>query len=398
MDLPLIIDGHLDLAYNALFHRRDLTRPIDVLREREDPGPGAQAPGHPDSLRDRPGVEALGAGVATVCLPELRSGGVGLVFGTIMARVQLPTDTLNDGVRTQEAACAIGQSHLHYYRALERRGELRIIRRAADLEAHLEDWHGPRCGTPVGLVVSMESADPILGPDQVEAWWESGLRSVSLTHFGVNTWGHGSGTRGGLYPPAYPLLDALRSFGVALDITHAADLAFWELLEYWDGPIHASHAMCRALVPGQRQLSDEMIGALAERDGVVGMVLCEPMVNPAAGLGAPPLAATGSRRPIAAIAEHIDHICQLTGSCRHVAIGSDLDGGFGREWSPVDLDTIADLRKLLAVLERRGYCPADIDAIAHGNLLRLLGRILPGDDDTGHDDTGPAGSGATQHV
>ena len=70
----------------------------------------------------------------------------------------------------------------------------------------------------------MESADPILGPDQVGWWHDQGLRSVGLTHFGANTWGHGTGTQGGLYACAYPLLDALAETNIALDLTHAADL------------------------------------------------------------------------------------------------------------------------------------------------------------------------------
>lgn len=353
----LIVDGHLDLAFNALHHRRDLTRSVQTLREREEiyrdgVGPPSRTPVHADALRQRPRVGV--GGIATVALPELRAGRVGIVLSTIMARVQMPTGLLTDGVRTQAAAHAVGQSHLHYYKALEGAGEITFLHTAADLEACLCTWQdSPGEGTPIGLVLSMESADPILGPDDVQAWYDAGLRSVSLTHFGANSWGHGTGTKGGLYPGAYPLLDALAAAGVALDVSHAADLTFWQLLDYWDGPVHASHCMCRSLVPGQRHLSDDMITAVAHRGGVIGMVLAEPM------------------------ADHIDHICQLTGSNEHVAIGSDLDGGFGHEWGPVDLDTIADLRKLPTRLEGRGFSADDIAAITHRNLLDFLRRVLP---------------------
>ena len=80
---------------------------------------------------------------------------------------------------------------------------------------------------------------------------------------------------------------------------------------------------------------------------------------------------------MAAIADHIDHICQIAGSNKHVAMGSDLDGGFGREWAPVDYDTIADLQKLPTLLERRGFNADDVDRITHGNLLGFLRRVLP---------------------
>jgi membrane dipeptidase len=373
----LMIDGHLDLAFNALHHRRDLTQSVQTLREREDlyrDGVGLKSV-HPDALRKQPRIGS--EGIATVSLPELRRGNVGIILSTIMARVQLPSGFLADGMRTQAAAHAIGQSHLHYYNALERAGELSFIRTCAELESCATAWQSAaQTKRTLGLVLSMESADPILGPDDVQNWYDAGLRSVSLTHFGANTWGHGTGTQGGLYQCAYPLLDALRDAGIALDVSHAADLTFWQLLDYWDGPLHASHCMCRSLVPGQRHLSDEMIRAVVERDGVIGMVLAEPMLNPAVNFDDLSTAPAVSTRPMAAIADHIDHICQLAGNNEHVAIGSDLDGGFGREWAPVDCDNIADLQKLPALLARRGFDDQDIDAIAHGNLLTFLRRVL----------------------
>lgn len=377
-DPVLIVDGHLDLAFNALHHRRDLTRDVQTLREREDLYRDGVTPQtlHPDALRKK--VRAGDEGIATVSLPQLRAGRVGLVISTIMARVQHPTTFLSDGMRTQVGAHAIGQSHLHYYKALERAGELRFVHTAGDLDVSVSAWQGsPDDKTPVGLILSMESADPILGPDDVQNWFDAGLRSVSLTHFGANTWGHGTGTRGGLYACAYPLLDAMRAAGMALDVTHAADLTFWQLLDYWDGPVHASHCMCRALVPGQRHLSDDMIKAVVERDGVIGMVLAEPMLNPAVNFDNLSTAPPYSTRPMMAIADHIDHICQLTGDNQHVALGSDLDGGFGREWSPVDFDTVADLQKMPSLLLRRGFDADDVDRILHGNLLAFLRRILP---------------------
>ena len=366
----LIIDGHLDLAFNALHHRRDLTQDVHVLRGREDPKP--PGPSHPDSLRDRKRPESTSRGTATVSLPQMRQGCVGIALSTIMCRVQMPTGLLDDGVRTQEAAHAMGQSHLHYYKALEREGQLRFIRDTKDLDAAIAAWQNPDSTTPIGLILSMESADPILDPEQVSWWWEQGLRSVGLTHFGANTWGHGTGTRGGLYADAYPLLDALAATNIALDLTHASDLVFWQLLDYWSGPVHASHCNCRALVPGQRHLSDEMIQAIAERGGVIGAVFAEFMLNPEINFDDPATYPQTARRSMSAVVDHIDYICQLVGNCNHVAIGSDLDGGFGREMAPIDYDTIADLQRFLDILERRGYSTDDIAAIAHGNLSRFF--------------------------
>jgi membrane dipeptidase len=218
----------------------------------------------------------------------------------------------------------------------------------------------------------MECADPILNPDQVPEWHAAGLRSVSLTHFGSNTYGHGTGTRGGLFPPAYPLMDALRKAGIVLDLTHAAELAFWQILEYWDGPVHASHCNCRALVPGQRHLSDEMIRTIAGREGVVGMVFAEQMLNPSWVWEDRATHRLTATRSMAAVAEHVDHVCQLLGSVDHIALGTDLDGGFGRDLAPTDLDTIANLQKFFDILRARGYGDEEVRKIAHGNLLRFF--------------------------
>ena len=367
----LIVDGHLDLAFSALFHRRDLTQTVQVLREREG-GMQESLSAHPDSLDRRRRVDIGNPGIPTVSLPEMRKGRVGVMLSTIMCRVQTPGPRSHNAVRTQAAAHAVGRSHLAYYQALEHRGEIRMIRCTEDLDACAASWNHPGPETPVGLILSMESADPILGPDQVYEWWDAGLRSVSLTHFGANTWGHGTGTEGGLYAVAYPLMDALRDVGMVLDLTHTSDMSFWQIMDYWDGPVHASHSNCRALVPGQRHFTDDMIKALVQRDGVIGSVFHEKMLNPNCNwddLSTYPQTAT---RSMSAVVEHMDHVCQLAGNCSHVALGTDLDGGFGREMAPVDLDTIADLQKFLDIMRKRGYSDRDVQNIAHGNLLRLF--------------------------
>ncbi|MDA0745266.1 MAG: membrane dipeptidase [bacterium] len=366
----LIIDGHLDMAFNALFYRRDLTQAVHLLREREDPIRGGISQ-HKDSLERRQGPQAKNYTV-TVTLPEMRKGHVGIMLSTIMARVQVPSGTSHNSVRTQGTAYARGQSHLHYYKALEREGQITFIKNAKDLDACVKSWENPKEDTPVGLILTAESADPILGPDQVQQWWDAGLRAVSLTHFGANSYGHGTGTVGGLYPPAYPLMDALKDAGMILDLTHAADLTFWEILDYWDGPVHASHCNCRALVPGQRHLTDDQIKALVERDAVIGMVFAEQMLSPTWNWDDPSTYYTTATRPMKAVVEHIDHICQLTGNCDHVAFGTDLDGGFGLELSPTDYNTAADLQRFPSILEAHGYSADDIDKICHGNLIRLF--------------------------
>jgi membrane dipeptidase len=151
-------------------------------------------------------------------------------------------------------------------------------------------------------------------------------------------------------------------------MSHFSDQAFWQALDLYDGPILASHNNCRALVPHQRQFSDAQLQAIMARDGVVGVAADAWMLKPGWVGGQ----STNVDVTLDHVVDHIDHICQLAGNPRHAAIGSDLDGGFGREQAPCDLDTIADLQRIPDLLEARGYEAEDIAAIMHGNWLRLL--------------------------
>jgi membrane dipeptidase len=155
-----------------------------------------------------------------------------------------------------------------------------------------------------------------------------------------------------------------------LDTTHLCDDAFWDALGIFRGPVWASHNNCRALVDHNRQFSDDMIRALIERDAVIGGALDAWMMVP--NWVRQQSTPEGMDCNLEKMLDHLDHICQLAGNTRHVGIGTDLDGAFGKEQSPYDLETIADLQKIPALLTKRGYAPADIEAIMHGNWLRFL--------------------------
>ncbi|HEY8744745.1 MAG TPA: membrane dipeptidase, partial [Chloroflexota bacterium] len=224
-----------------------------------------------------------------------------------------------------------------------------------------------------GFIISMEGADPIVSPEQVPEWYAAGLRIVGLTHYGVSTYAHGTGTEGGLTPLGKPLLQAMEAAGMLLDVTHLADQSMAEALDAFGGTVLASHHNCRALVPGDRQLTDDQIRRLVGRDAVIGAAMDDWMLYPGwvRGESDPGLVSLSD------VVDHIDHVCQLAGNSRHAAIGTDLDGGYGTEQTPGDLDTIADLQKLPALLEQRGYTRQDVENIMHGNWLRLLGQGLP---------------------
>jgi len=352
----LIVDSHLDLAFNALHLRRDLTQAASSVRETDAA-----------AVREE-------FGTSTVTLPELRRGRIGIVFGTIMVRIDPAGSYAGSGMRVQTQCYGAGRGHAAYYEVLERAGEIRIIRTARDLEEHARLWKTAvdTAKTPLGVVLAMESSDPIMDPEQVEHWHGIGLRCASLSHYGVGSWAHGTRTEGGLFSRARGLLEAFERRGIILDVTHLTDPGFREALDIYHGPVLASHHNCRALVPGQRQLDDDMLRALIERDAVIGTSFDLWMLDTRFERGKK----NPRRVGLEAVADHIDHVCQLAGSSRHAAIGSDLDGGFGVEQSPTGLDTIADVRDLAAVFDRRGYKHADQESIFSGNWIRLLGRVL----------------------
>lgn len=351
-----LIDSHLDLAWNALQWNRDLQQPLDVTRqsEREWTGPGR--------------------GMGTVSLSELRKGRVALCFATLLAR---STGHMVQHLDFSSAAQAYGIAHgqLAYYKALEQMAEVRLIRNRQELDEHMTRWQrweeNADLSQPMpGLVISMESADPILSADQLPAWKEAGVRIIGPAHYGPGRYAGGTSTETGLTALGIELLREMQGLGLILDLTHLTDRAFWEALELFDGTVLASHNNCRALVPHQRQFSNEQLQAIIERDGVIGAACDNWMLRP----GWVREAKNEGLVYLEDVVAQIDHVCQLAGSSDHAAIGSDLDGGFGREQSPADLNTIADLQKIAEILSARGYTDDDVKAIMHGNWLRLLRR------------------------
>jgi membrane dipeptidase len=346
----MIIDSHLDLSWNALSFKRDLTKSIEEIRRSEA--------GFADRKR----------GHNTVSFPELQKAGVAVCLATVLARCSKLNDPLLD-YPSREIASAMSMGQVEYYRIMESQGHMRMLRDWPALQAHVAEWQrADGSGTPLGYILAMEGADPILEPSQVELWWQRGLRVVEPVHYGVSYYAHGTGAPGGLTPKGRELLKAMEAVGMILDITHLADQSFWEAIEIYQGPVLASHHNCRVLVPRDRQLSDEQIKALVQRDAVIGAVFDSWMLYP----NYVPGETDNSLVSIERVIDHIDHVCQLAGNARHSAIGSDLDGGFGTEQSPRELNTIKDLQMIPDLLRKRGYAEADVQGIMHGNWLRFF--------------------------
>ena len=370
MEKPLIFDIHLDLSMNAMQWNRDLRWSLERIRRWE-----GQMTDHVDR------------GNNTVCFPEMHKGNVGLCVATLLGR-HSPYFHKLPGLSSPEQAWAQTQGQLAWYRVMTELGEMTPITNVAELDAHVELWKSsPPCddGTayvveskkqpgklPIGFVLSLEGADSIVMLDYLERSYNNGLRALGPAHYGPGRYADGTDSAGPLHPTGKELLKEMQRLGIILDVTHLCDQTFWDALDVYEGPLWASHQNCRTLAPWNRQFADDQIKAVVERDGLLGMAFDAIMMVPGwRYLKSKP---EDFQLKIERICDHVDHICQLAGSARHVCIGTDLDGGYGTEQTPMDLNSIADLQTLPGLFLARGYSEDDIEGFMHRNAVDFLRR------------------------
>lgn len=348
------IDAHLDLSMNALEWNRDLQLPVSAIREREK------------NMTDK-----IDRGKNTVSFPELRKGNIGLVVATQIARYVAPDNPLS-GWHSPEQAWAQTQGQLAWYRAMEEAGELVPVTDRRSLELQLAIWNdgSPNEGKPIGYILSLEGADSLITLNHLERAVNYGLRAVGPAHYGPGRYANGTDATGKMGQAGLDLLKEMDRLNLILDATHLCDDAFWQAMDHFQGPVWASHNNCRALVDHNRQFSDEMIKVLIQRGGVIGAAMDAWMIVP--GWVRRQSTPEALNCNLEKLCDHIDHICQLAGNVNHVGIGTDLDGGYGREQSPYDIDTIVDVQKIPDILRKRGYSEADLELLMHGNWLRFL--------------------------
>ena len=349
-----IVDAHLDLAMNAMEWNRDLRQPIHEINEREK------------GLKDKPD-----RGNATVCLPELRKGNIGLVVATQIGRYVAKGNPL-PGWHSAEQAWAQTQAQLAWYKAMEEQGEMVQVKDLRSLNIHLDIWKDDSSNEhkPIGYILSLEGADSLMTIEHLEKAYGYGLRALGPAHYGPGRYANGTDARGEMNKEGLELLKKMEELNIILDATHLCDDAFWQAMDNFHGNVWASHNMCRALVDHNRQFSDDMIKVLIERGAVIGAAFDAWMIVPKweRGKSTPKEMKCSMEK----VVDHIDHICQLAGNCLHVGIGSDLDGAYGKEQCPYDLETIADLQNIPSLLRKRGYSEKDVGNIMHENWIRFL--------------------------
>ena len=350
----MIIDAHLDLAMNAMEWNRDLRMPVSQIRDWEK------------SLSDKPD-----RGRGTVSLPALREGNIGLVVATQIARFAPPGYAF-PGWNSPEQAWAQTQAQLAWYRAMEAEGQMVQITHKRALEIHLAQWNDGSSTDqkPIGFILSLEGADSLIDLSYLEKAHEYGLRALGPAHYGLGRYANGTDATGKMGQQGLDLLKEMERLNIILDATHLCDDAFWQAMDHFHGAIWASHHNCRSLVDHNRQFSDDQFKVLIERGAVIGAAFDAWMIVPdwVRGKSTPKAMECNLDK----IIDHIDHICQLAGNSLHAGIGTDLDGGFGKEQCPYDLETIADLQDFPSLLRKRGYTDTDINNIMSENWLRFL--------------------------
>ncbi len=344
----LIVDAHEDIAYNALALQRDFRLSAHEKRalERESP---------------REGMALLG-------FPDLVRGNIRIVFGTLYVAPENGNPKIPGTVySTPEQAEEAARLQLSYYRSLAASPDITLVTTGKDLDDALQ---AP--APHLGLVVLMEGADPIVRPEDAGEWFKAGVRIVGPAWHGTRYAG-GTGAPGPLTDLGRRLMPELARAGFILDTSHLAEESFYQALDLFTGPVIASHSNARQLVPTDRQLTDDMIRAIIARDGVIGTVIFSGFLKHG-------WRDAGSKKQdvtLAHVLDHMKHVCDLAGDALHVGIGSDFDGGFGADETPLEIDTAADLQKLGQALAGAGFINEEIDNVLGGNWLRLLRRSLP---------------------
>ncbi len=257
---------------------------------------------------------------------------------------------------------------------------------------------GPMVPPRVAVLPSLEGADPLLGDvDNLFVFHDAGVRLLTLAWgdnpFCGSTYGEGTG----LTKKGGDLVAACESLGVVVDVSHLSDKGFADMCQVAERPFVASHSNCRTLCPSGRNLTDEMIRALAERGGVMGITLAPGFLSPeyyekersvlgrsfqtvlsgketfddaqareAASMAGVP------RPPLSLVVDHVKWAVNVGGE-DSVGLGGDLDGV---DYLPAGFEGAADYPRIEELLRDGGLTPRQIDKVCHENFLRVFQEVL----------------------
>ena len=221
----------------------------------------------------------------------------------------------------------------------------------------------------ISVLLTLEEGAVFKGdPAVVRSLYRLGARMATLTWNFENELGFPGispkneplvGAEYGLKPAGIEIVREMNRLGMIVDVSHLGDAGFWDVVKYCDAPFVASHSNARAICGHNRNLTDEMIGALADKGGVMGINFCGDFLNP-----------DGSSR-VEDMVRHMKHIRDVGGiGC--IGLGTDYDGIDGE----LELYDASQMPRLAEGLERAGFTAAEIEAIFHGNVLRAYKEVL----------------------
>lgn len=353
--LMFYVDAHEDIAYGTLALGRNISRPVEETRRREA---GSKVP-------------ELG-GTGTLGFQEMREAGVGLVFATLFT---LPVEEQKKGEMAYpcvDAAHEQARAQLEVYKRWVGEDEyLHLIRSGEDLR-NLEGLRSDaeRGNRDIGLLVLMENAAPVTEPSEASWWWNQGVRIIGPA-WANNQYTGCSRDGGGLTDAGRALLGEMDKLGFILDLTHSSDVAAVESLERYEGAVVVTHANARRFAKGARMIRDDVLETIAGRGGMLGLMPANW------ALGYPE--AAGDRRGevrLSGVVETILKLREWLGDGA-VGLGTDWDGGFGREQLPLDFDSIADIGLIEKGLLEAGASSSFVSGFMGENWLRLLHANLP---------------------
>ena len=353
----LIVDAQQNIAFNAQQLERDFRAWAWHQRQREL---GRELPPAATSLYDN------------------LLGRIAIVFGSLQVIAETTPSMpawQRYTWRTSGDAQALAQWQLdHYQRLADDSERIRLILSQADLAQCLDSWADDKAldQHKLGIVILMKGAAPISEPRQLEDWIEQGTRIVAPA-WQPNQYISGqAGQANQLSALGYELLEVMASHSLMLDIAGMSEHAAQAALERYEGAVIASHANPRYFHDSQRCLSDELILRLAERGGVMGIMVYNRTLRRDWHPSDPKRSVSVDHW-----VDAVDYVCQLTGSVAHVGLGSNIDGGYAYGSLPAEIDTSADLWLLSKALRRRGFSESESAAILGGNMLGQLRASLP---------------------
>ena len=337
-------------------------------------------------------------------IPKLKQGAVDLqVFACYVAPPQ------NEMQKYQAANRAFDQIDAVHQLVEENPDDLLLV-------LHPDDLRQLRGTRKTGVFIGIEGGYAIENDLRLlRSFYRSGVRLMTLTHWTHTDWANASGdpepTFGGLTELGEKVVQEMNTLGMIIDVSHSHDDTFWDVIELTDSPIVASHSCARTLSDHHRNMSDEMLKALAQNGGVIGINFYPDFLNAenSKKLGelrsellekyrlpedAQKFNKAGAKKrnkfdaeykmrsdelieslppvDVKTVVDHIDHVVKVTGEADYVGLGSDFDG-IGTP--PVGLENIGLMANITTELVKRGYKDADIKKILGGNFLRVFRKV-----------------------